>query len=293
MIRSTFVLASVLSLLSLTACGDKDQGIGEEADADTDADTDADADADTDVDTESYFEPVAVGFKYYGGWDSSTGNLENYLYNGKEYGGYVLMILADIDYFSATDEAGQEGHVCEIYTSYYHDSASLTAETYDYGDGGGESVSLWDAWEGGLYFDESYMLSDACWDLDPEIYTDGMPVEMFNGIHFGFGFGPISQSLIDLFGDSYADYEDSLFGIYQAVNHPDGSGGYDFIAYDWSYSNLYEWDNDTHEISVDDKGYLVPANIGDPNPQGYVSSGTYWYEDFPNLDLTMLQDGAK
>ena len=49
----------------------------------------------------------------------------------------------------------------------------------------------------------------------------------------------------------------------------------------------------TYEISLDDKGYLVQANIGDPNPQGLVQAGVKWYEDFPNLDLSMLKDGAK
>ena len=292
MIRSTFTLASILTIFALSAC-DEDKGIGEEADADTDADSDSDADTDADTDADAYFEPVAIGFKYVGGWDSTTGELVDYMYQGKSYAPYVLLVLADLDYFSATDSAEQDAHSCEIYTSFYHGAASLTAETYDYGSGGGDSVTLWNSWDGGLYFDESLMASDACWNLDPAQYTDGMPVDLFNGIHYGFGFGPISQSLIDLFGKDFADVEDSMFGIYQAVNHPDGSGGYDFIAYDWGYSNLYTWDSDTHEIDVDDKGFLVTGNIGDPNPQGYVSSGSYWYEDFPNLDLSMLKDGAK
>ena len=43
----------ILSILTLLACGDKDTGTAEEADADTDADTDSDTDADTDSDTDA------------------------------------------------------------------------------------------------------------------------------------------------------------------------------------------------------------------------------------------------
>ena len=291
MARSVLTIASVLSVLALSAC-DEDKGIVDDSETDIGDEDETETEDETEEEPE-YFEPIAVGFQYVGGWDSSTGELLNYVYNGKEYGNYVMMTFADIDYFSATDSAAREGHFCDVVTSFYHESASLSAETYDYGSGGGESVALWDSWEGGLYFDESMMIDDACWNLDPAVYTDGMPLEMFNGIHFGMGFGPVSDSIVDWFGDYYADVETSLFGIYQAVNHPDGDGGYDFIAYDWSYSSLYEWDPKTTEVLLDDKGYLIQANIGDPNPQGLVQAGVKWYEDFPNLDLNMIKDGAK
>ena len=84
-----------------------------------------------------------------------------------------------------------------------------------------------------------------------------------------------------------------LFLAYIAINHPDGAGGYGFIASDWGYGSLYQWDTDTHEHLTDDKGDWLTGNIGDPNLEGIVTTGSCWYGDFPNLGLGMMTDGGK
>jgi hypothetical protein len=293
MIRSILTIASVLSVCALSAC-DEDKGIVDsgEAEGETETETETENETETEGDPE-YFEPVAIGFEYVGGWDSANDDyLLDYVYNGKEYPSYILVTLAELDYFSATDTATREEYSCEIIAYFTEEpSSTLAAETYDYGSGGGESMSLWSAWEGGLYFDENGLLTENCFSLDPATYTDGMPIELFSGMHFGLGFGEISDSIVSWL-DKYYN-ETNMFGTYIALNHPDGNGGYDFVAYDWGYGSLFEWDADTTEISTDEKGSLIESAIGDPSPQGYIQTGAYWYEDFPNLDLTLLKEGVK
>ena len=300
MTRTIFLL-SFLPALALSACDSKDQGIDEEADADadsdTDADTDSDADTDADTDADAYFDPAAVGFEYVGGWSAADDELTTYFSGGKEYSNYVLITFADLDYFSASDTAAQEGHYCEVYSSFSWAPSSFDTETYDYttGTGGtGEATSVMASYEGFLSFSEKNMAQDTCFNLDPDVYTNGTLTELFNGMHFGIGFGQASDYTIEAFGDNYTKYADSLLTVYTAVNHADGEGGYNFIGYDWNYTFLYSWDSDTHEIEVDSDNYLVPAgNVGDPYPEGYMQSGSFWLEDFPNLDLSLMLEGGK
>ncbi len=290
--------------LGLTACGaertNTDDTGWEETDTDTDTDSDTDSDTDTDTDTDTdadYFEPVAIGLEYTGGWDPVTDELTSYFFDGYEYGNYVLGILADTEFFSLSGD-DQVGHYCEIVFEF--DWAPSSFKSYGPGnpDGAnpwatpGDQALTWGEYEGTLTY--LYATDDTlavCENLDPATWTDGSPYATFDQMHYGVAFGALSPYLEDLFGeDTMAEAEDSLFTSYTAINHPADGGGLEFFGYDWVYSFLFAWDDTTHEVEVDADDYLVYTPHYDGGAGGYVRSGAYWYEDFPNLDLTAMAD---
>jgi len=234
-----------------------------------------------------------VGFEWVGGWDSGSDEITTHFSGGKEYGGFVQVTFADVDYFSATDDAGREGHFCEALAVFSWSPSDFMAMTYAYDSSyGGDVVDLWGAYEGFLTFNDKYLYQDECYNLDPDAFAGGTPVATFDGMHFGLGFGELSPYHEEQYwGEKYVkEYGPGLHTQYIAVNHPDGNGGYDFIGYDWTAGILWSWDTDTHEVEVDEEGLLVLGNVGDPVPEGYVGSYAYWYEDFPNLDFSLLQE---
>jgi len=157
-------------------------------------------------------------------------------------------------------------------------------------------------------------VDDRCLD-----WEDGAPLDLFNGMHFGLGFGPLSSYMTTQM-ESY-DWWDSdtdpysYFTMYTAMNHPsdDESSGYDFIGYDFSTGLYVEVDEDACvDVDYDDgttetvcgRFKIAPSEDGtgyvyrtadfredEGSRFAYVVGNAWWYEDFPNLDLDMMKEG--
>ena len=133
-------------------------------------------------------------------------------------------------------------------------------------------------------------MGDNCTAFDPAEWTDGMPVERFNGMKFGMGFGPMTEYLATRYTDeeSQALARSSAYATYIAMNHPAGVGETEFIGYDWTIAWAFEWDSETGIVSIDEDGQSLIRVETENVSSAYVQSSAYWYEDFPNLDLDGL-----
>ena len=264
------------------------------------------------------FDPAAVGFKWHGIWDESADELRPYYFfdfgtGATPYNSYVTISLATTAFFSmSSDDPLREDEYCNMYATFDYSPAELSAEYFDYegGVGGtGESVELYAAYEGRL---DIYSVDERC-----DEWIDRDPLETFDGTHIGFGLGPMTADFEDMletaYADEWPDYEDSYLAQYVAVNHPaDTAEGYDFIAYDWNtafFASVYDGYCTTLTESdgtvVDACGlvdleersgtyYYEPVDASeDAGSRVVFAQGSiYWYEDFPNLDLDMMTEGA-
>jgi len=299
-------LAALAALPFAISC-EKDEPIDDsgESDADTDSDSDSDTDTDTDTDTDQPLEAVAIGLQFEYGWTQDKGA------KGIEYACYpdpkdaknpicvypVTVTLANADFFAqGSTEESQDADSCEFYSDMKVSEASLDAEGYDPGvpGGNGTTKTLWDSWEGTLVFDEKLIPADEteCFNLDKATFPTGDPVDLLNGMHVGFGNGELSAYIEKHLGDATAkDYMDNVFSGYVAVNHPDGKGGIGpFVAYDWNENFLFEWDKDHVAVVDGDNNLQFVDTTGGFDLQGIVRSFPFWYEDFPNLDLTLMKE---
>ena len=312
-------LLSLLSLCALAACG-KPSGSTTAHTASGDTDTDADTDtSDTGpVIDEDYLEVAAFGFEYLGGWNQEEQLLENYLYTDSAGdlaagGPVVIVTLTSLAYFSMdSSTAGFEDEYCEfVATFHYGVSDTLTGTAFNWAAGKGSTevaLETWGAFEGYLeVLPDTF--SDRCLELDPEVFDGGDPTAVMDHMHFGLGFGPPSDHLVEFYseGESYATYEKAFMSQFIAMNHPDGEGGYTFEAFDWNGAYLVETDYDecldvddgaggTFEVcglyQVDDDDYYVPGNAKESPRHGYVRGFSAWLEDTPNVDLSLFQDGT-
>lgn len=284
--RSSLILLAAVAV----GCGTKDEdtaGWDADADTDTDSDTDTDADADTDV---SYFEPAAIGFEYVGGWDVDDGLVNYYSTDGTELPPYVLVTLATVDYFGADSDETRIAESCEIVAAFQHEEDdSFDLKSYD---DGSAPTEVYGQWSGTLQFTADQLIltnNSNCTNMDPSVYEGGDPVATFADMTFGFGLGPITEYLLAPYDDeeTKAILEGDGLAMYVAINHPNSTGGVDFEGFDWSLSRVFQWD-DSRTILVDDDSYLIPSVT--KTQGGYVQTYAYWYEDFPNLDLSKMKD---
>jgi hypothetical protein len=222
--------------------------------------------------------------------------------------------LASVEYFSlgsdATEEQREE-ETCTVYAWFDNGPANLLADDFnwDTGIGGMENYSseTWQAFEGILIFNLD-TVSDRCGEL-----AEGHSLDTFDGMHFGLIFGKLSDHMTTEFEstDWWADdaeAQSAYFTQYIAVNHPnEDSDGYTFIGYDWNTSIYVEADPEeciipegmTEEVcglvqteEVDGGTNYVFGDVYDAvNPRyGYIQGSSWWYEDYPNLDLDMMKD---
>ncbi len=273
---------------------DTDSDSDSDSDSDTDSDTDSDSDSDTDSDTDAdYFDPIAVGFEYVGGYNADDVSLTGWTWSdGTLQDPYVVVTLAELDFFST----GDEGTYCELYYSFTHEEGQFKA--YEDSDPNsanpwathGSQANLWASWEGTLhYWASSSSNGYLCESLDPAEWEDGAPYSRLEGMQFGLGFGEQTDYLFDGWGDDTQDiYGDAAFTSYIAINHPTSDGGVAFDGYNWTYSIMWQWDGIGGERRADDDGYLIPQPHYDGGASGWINSYARWYEDFPHLDLDGL-----
>jgi hypothetical protein len=117
----------------------------------------------------------------------------------------------------------------------------------------------------------------------------------FDGMHFGMGFGPMTEFLQGVWSPQILETQGhGMFAQYIAINDKDGV----FTGTDWTAAILFKWDEDTHEIIFDETGSAIAQEVSPtgaeppPLPNGYVFPKAYWYQDLPLMDLDNLKDGA-
>ena len=158
--------------------------------------------------------------------------------------------------------------------------------------------AVWNSWDLALTLENANSWSNTantenCAGLvDPEVWgTAGMDLfNAFDGMHLGIGFGPMTTYLEAGWQEqALLDYGDTMFAIYIGMN--DSSGA--FVGKDWTTGLLFQWEESTKTPLNVDNAY-VPSDLSSVTslPSGFVRSSSYWFEDFPVLDLTNLADGA-
>lgn len=263
-------------------------------------------------------QPVAVGFALSAAVDGD-GALANFNYGvpDEEYPPQVVMIFADVAYFSATTSQEQEGHFCVV-TGFFSLSTDITIPALEkpdqldtrswpayYGTGTGidNAVLYWsyDLVLAGLLESETYPCAGV---VDADTWGEDAAglIMPWVGAHFGWGFGQLTPYLREAYldeGETTSDYlaetEQSMMAAYVAIN--DANGG--FFAYDWTASIAYEMDPTTNTVTTDAMGapsVLVPVDflpVGADLPEVFVQSNPFWYQDFdPFIDFSNLTDGA-
>lgn len=321
-------LALLLATVGCTksTLDDTDTPIGE-ADADADADADSDTDSDADTDAPFTFDPVAIGVDMSAGFDSDDEELTWFTYQTAEesvFNPYVTLTLADIEYFSLSyDDPERADHECNFYATFPHIIESFpNGYGFDYtaGTGGnGETYNLFFFAEGmadiysydALRDDFGELILDADGNAQAsepcQAAIDAGYLSQIQYMHLGIGLGEMSTYIYEEVWDSFegdlADIEGTVSGAFIAMNHPDGAGGSDFKAYDWGYASFFEGsldegvyvddgaggeiEVDMVTATVDDEDLLVRSTAGET---GFFRLSSYWFEDFPNLDMDALGD---
>ena len=326
----TAQLISILAI-SLTACvpdGEITDDTGEDKDGLTVGEPSSDPSIE---DTFEYLEPAAIGIEYVGIWDQAGDSLNRFVYpdvdgsNGGEgtpVYDYVVITLASLEYFTqATTDAEREYQSCEMVAYYFSAPADFESHEFDWDAGYGSTgnvMSTWGAYDGFVSIIESTM-TERCFELDPDSYVNGDPIDAFNGMRVGIAFGEMTDHLNGVY-DNYAsqdsDFEEywtenknSYMTQYVAINHPNSSeeSGFDFIGYDWNTTFLVEVDMTVCEsveyddgsveefcgefkVDAEENTYMLANADLDPR-LGFVSGSSSWLEDFPNLDLDLLKLG--
>ena len=108
----------------------------------------------------------------------------------------------------------------------------------------------------------------------------------------------------------------SYHTMYTAMNHPssESASGYNFVGYDFTLSYYVDVDPDSCIENLDEEGEVESTTCGevlfeesDDGETFYYQQGNFntdvgsrfalvkgnawWYEDFPNLDLSMMGEG--
>lgn len=281
--------------LLLLGCppGGKDSSNSDVTDADVDADTDTDADADADADADTdadYFVPAALGFHINSGWDTRSGALVHYSLDGVAFAVPIAVLtFASLDYFYTTDLAERDAYDCTVSCPLTVEATNLA--TLDYPTGA--SLPSWTAWAGSIEVRHAYFERDDaegnCSNFDPDDYPGGDPTEVFDGMHFGVAFGPLSDFLVD--GWDKTELEElgpSAFTMFIAVNHPDETGGHTLEGFNWTTGLLFEMDT-SGVVTVKDEAFVSEMDV---ESGGFVMGRPYWFEDVPNLDFGILKDGG-
>ncbi|MEQ1566033.1 MAG: hypothetical protein ABMA64_10380 [Myxococcota bacterium] len=312
MTRWNGVVTPWLLAAALVGCtGAKDVAVGDDDDDTTNPGDDDDDTTDTNTtDTQGggdsggggtdgqTLDPVAVGFELIGGL-RGDGSIGNYLVDGVEYLPIVVLTFADVDYFSAADAAGQEGHFCTALAVFGSDPAygGVTPKFKPDQIPTIDGAITYASYETALAVVSDPAQHDCDELVDPEIWGEDaeLLVNPFEGAHFGWGFAPMTQYLIDGWSpETVTDFGAGMVASYIAINDADGN----WTGVDWSSTILWQMDPTTNEVLVDDAGNflgVVPADTvpeGGDLPVSFIQSYAFWYQDFPLMDFSNLTDGA-
>lgn len=152
-----------------------------------------------------------------------------------------------------------------------------------------DGADLWNSYEGTLALDTN----DCAARLDPAVWGPGGRdlFAAFDGMRLGFGYGPITQELLDDWSaDSLAEVggASKLMAVYVAITDPDGT----FVGEAWNSGALYDWDSATGELVVDGSDRAVAldtSTFGATFPDGLIwNLWSQWYQDFPLIDFALL-----
>jgi len=316
--------------LSLSACGDGEI-VDEEKEGTETSEPSSPTSEPSMEETVVYLEPAAIGIEYIGVWDQEDDSLNKFVFPDVEgsNGGvgtamydYVRITLASLEYFTqATTDEERDYQSCEMLAYYFSAPSDFESHEFDWDAGFGSTgnvMSTWGSYDGFVYIIESSM-TERCLELDPNTYVNGNPIDTFDGMRVGVAFGEMTEHVESVFEGyteddaDFAEYweesSNSYMTQYIAINHPNASEdtGFDFIGFDWNYTFLVEVDMETCEsverddgsveefcgefqVNAEDSTYVLQNADLDPR-HGYVSGGSFWLEDFPNLDLDLLKLG--
>jgi len=278
-----------------------------------------------------YLEPAAIGIEYVGLWDEAGDSLNSYIFPdidgtnggvGSASTDFLVITLASLEYFTqATTEEERAYESCEMLAYYYNAPSEYESHEFDWDAGYGSTgnvMSTWSSFEGFVGIIDSSM-SERCLELDPNVYVNGDPIDAFDGMRVGIAFGEKTNHIIEVFenyasddsdfAESWAENSNAYMTQYVAINHPNASesSGFDFIGYDWNYAFMVDVDMEICEsieyqdgsveeicgefkVNPEDNTYVFGNTNLDPR-LGYVRGGSFWLEDFPNLDLNLLKLG--
>jgi hypothetical protein len=237
----------------------------------------------------NYFQPIALSVSYTGGWDEHQNALLDWAYEGEGYDGYIRLTLVSEDFFLySQDDPAIEDEYCEIRSLFHSQAAALQAASQ----ADDTPAQLRASFVGEL---EIYgFIGTACYNLDPAIWTDGSPREAFDGMRLGLGLAPLTDFLAGSWtSETLAAYGRYMLAAYIAINRPDGVGGVEFVARDWTTALLWQWDVDTGEVLTNDESVLMGQDVSDPVLSGWISGYPYWYQGLDELDLDLLAEGTQ
>jgi hypothetical protein len=192
------------------------------------------------------------------------------------------------------------------------------------GGSGSGPVEEWAAWEGGIViYPDS--VDARCYDWEDSTGASVDPVAMFNNMHYGIALGDSSTYMTDQYAEWAEDPSStwdpdvdpySRLTMYTAMNHPseESTEGYNFIAYDFTTALYVDVDPTSCVENLDDAGEVESTTCGEvlfeesedgesfPYQQGnhtenvgsryaFLLGSAWWYEDFPNLDLSIMGEG--
>ena len=159
------------------------------------------------------------------------------------------------------------------------------------------------------------MLFRSCYD-----WADGSP-DIFQGMHYGLGLGELTTSFTERFEEGDETWDPTvdpytLVTMFTAMNHPseESPSGYDFIGYDFTYGLYVEADPETCVEITDEAGEVAEVICGafqveegdeagsymykfgdyrenEGSRYAFIRGDAWWYEDFPNLDLSIMGEG--
>ena len=139
------------------------------------------------------------------------------------------------------------------------------------------------------YDTELKLEAHSCQDrIDPRAWGEnaGQLWEPFDGAHFGYGLGPMTDALRGSWSaDTIARLGPAMVASWVAINDLDGN----WTASDWTTSILFEVDGSgalVTEPGPDGEDLLVAVDVsalapGDPLPTAYVRSYPSWVPGLP------------
>lgn len=257
--------------------------------------------ADDEEDCPFNLNPEAVGFEFDGGFDGEM--IGNYAL--RDSGGELVELLpsvtiqfADSQYFGAGTVEAQLGHHCEAIALFDYIEGTSTLDT--------DGSTVW------TQFDTTLSIVPGSWETDtnedrldcgpalnPELWGDNGEdlLSAFTTFRFALGFGPMTDYLRESWQDDAGDWfnEDieslstAFMAEYIGINDAQGN----FVLEDWTTAFAFEYDPETLEVEVDEDDYLVQIDVtgAEAPPVGYYRSSSYWWQDFPLMDLSNLGEG--